>query len=374
MILAMAMPLIIKDLNIPLAKAGLLGTATLVGVGVSAILMGWMADNYGRKKTLMLGLTIFSIFTAAIAFATGWGQIMVYRFIAGLGLGGLWGVIAALIAESWPKHNRGRAASFVLSAFPFGYGLASFAALIILPKFGWQALFLFGLIGLLAVAYVYFFVPESEVWQELKKNQVAKGEKLVTVVDLFKGDTAKITIVATLLATFTLFAYWGINTWLPTFLVKERGLSAGSMSKFVLFMNVGMFIGYQVFGYLADVIGRRKTLLITFIGATVMVPVYVLAQGQTLLFWMGPAMCIFYAFFGIFGSYFAELFPPEIRSLGAGFCFNIGRGLSALAPFVLGVIATKYSLATGIGLSAILFILAACMLLFLPETKKTQKA
>jgi MFS family permease len=236
---------------------------------------------------------------------------------------------------------------------------------------------MFGIVGLLAAIYAHFFIPESEVWLELKKNRAAsqgdRAKSSVTVADLFKGGIAKITIVGTLLATFTLFAYWGINTWLPTFLVKERGLSPAGMSKFVLLMNLGMFIGYQVFGYVNDKIGRRKTLLICFIGATVMIPIYVSVQGQTLLFWMGPAMCVFYAFFGIFGSYFGELFPAEIRSLGAGFCFNIGRGLSALAPFILGFIATKYSLAAGIGFSAIFFVFAAIALLFLPETRKVMQ-
>ena len=374
MLLAMALPVIIKELNISMAKGGLLGTATLIGVGISAVVLGWLSDNYGRKKALITSVLIFGVFTGLVAFANSWEQILIFRFLAGLGLGGVWGVAAALIAESWPAAQRARAASFVLSAWPVGFGFAAYVSSIILPRYGWRALFAFGFIAVIVVVYIALFVPESEVWKEHKKKAAEQhgGKHRVSVGELFSPELAKFTILGTLMATCTLIAYWGVNTWLPTYLVKERGLNVARMGQFVVMLNVGMFIGYQVFAYLADVIGRKKVLIITFLGAAMMLPIYVMVGDNEVLFWLGPILALFYAFFGIFGSYFAELFPARVRSMGSGFCFNMGRGISAFAPFVLGFIASKYSLATGIGFSAVMYVLAAVTIMFLPETGKSK--
>src|SRR4051812_31644684 len=169
MILSMSLPLIIKELHITLAEAGLLGTATLVGVGLSSVIMGWFADNYGRKFALMVGIAVFGLFTAAIGLAPGYDSILVLRFIAGIGLGGIFGVIAAFINETWPSHQSSRAAAFVFSSWSIGFGSAALLAGFVLPRYGWRALFFCGAIALLAVLYTYLFVPESQAWREHKK-------------------------------------------------------------------------------------------------------------------------------------------------------------------------------------------------------------
>jgi hypothetical protein len=130
-----------------------------------------------------------------------------------------------------------------------------------------------------------------------------------------------------------------------------------------------MFAGYQVFGFLAYKIGARKALIVNFIGGAVMVPIYASVTDPTLLLWLGPLMAFFFTYSGIFGSYFAKLYPTHVCSLGAGFCFDVGRGISALSPFLLGFIAARFSLAAGIALCGGSFALAGVMMLFLPETK-----
>lgn len=140
------------------------------------------------------------------------------------------------------------------------------------------------------------------------------------------------------------------------------------MGMFLIVINVGMFIGYQLFGYVADKIGRKKICILSFFGAAIMIPLYVFTQNVTVLFWMGPLLFLFFSQAGVFGAYFSELYPTHLRSMGAGFCFNVGRGLSAFAPFLLGHIATQYSLGTGFALCAITLIIGAVITLFLPET------
>jgi MFS family permease len=368
MLLAMSLPLIIKEFGITMADAGLLGTATLFGVGLSSVVMGWFADNYGRKIALTVGIAIFGLFTAAIGLAPGYYSVLVLRFIAGLGLGGIWGVIAAFISETWPANQSSRAAAFVFSSWSIGFGSAAVLAGYVLPRYGWRALFFCGAGALLAALYTYLCVPESRAWQEQKKSRETAEVANVPISEIFSPAFLRFTVFGTLSSSFALIAYWGVNTWVPTFLVKERGMDIGNMSMFVVMLNVGMFFGYQVFGFLAHKIGARKALILNFIGAAIMVPLYAAVTDPMLLFWMGPLMAFFFGYSGIFGAYFAKLYPMHVRSLGSGFCFDVGRGVSAFSPFLLGFIAAPFSLAVGIALCGGSFALAGVTMLFLPET------
>lgn len=374
-LLAMAFQPIMNDLGLTRSEAGLLATATLIGVGFSSVLMGWYSDNYGRRKAMLWSLISFSLLTMAIAGTHSWIEILVLRFLAGLGLGGLWGVIAAYIAETWPQHQRGRAAAFVMSSFPVGVGLASFLAGKIIPTWGWRALFLTAGVALVVAVYVYFFVEESEAWQTQHdaraKGEVAAKEK-IAVSEIFENGMARNTILATLVSALALSAYWGTTTWLPTYLVKERGLSVADMGLFMTILSVGMFFGYNLFGWLADVIGKRNALMLSLFGSAVMLAIYAMTENHTTLLWMGPAYAFFMAFVGLMGSYYGELFPTRIRTTGSGFCFNVGRGCSAFAPVILGSIATSYSLQTSILICTIPFLLAGVATAFLPSTEATR--
>lgn len=369
MLLALALPVIISEFQISMADAGLLGTGGMIGVGLSSIVVGWYSDNHGRRWALVVCVLIFGIFTAAVALGRNWTELFILRFLAGLGLGGVWGVAMAFINETWPKEHRGRAASFVLSAWPIGFGAAALLAWWILPHFGWRVLFLCGLGAVVAAIYIFIFVPESVVWKQQKETRRAQGEnEKIAISEIFATALLKRTVLGTLCASCALTAYWGVNTWLPTYLVKERNLDTENMTLFIVMLNVGMFVGYQIFGYLADKIGRRKALILLFACATVILPIYAVTENHTVLFWMGSLVAIFFSYAGPFGSYFAELFPARVRSLGAGFCFNVGRGVAAFAPYALGEIAAHYSLATGIALCAIGFCAASIVMGFLPET------
>lgn len=368
MVLALALAAITSEWHLSLGEAGLLGTAGMIGVGFSSILIGWYADNYGRRRALLLSVAIFAIFTAAIALARGWWDVLALRFLAGLGLGGVWGVVSAYIAETWSPKYRGRAIAFVLSSWPIGFIAAATAARFVLPNYGWRALFAFGGVALLATLYIWLFVPESKVWQEERAQRSAQQHSAnVSVREIFAPGLALRTVLGTFAAACALTGYWGVNTWLPTYLVRDRGLNQADMATFIIVLNVGMFLGYQLFGWIADRLGRRKTLMLCFAGTALLVPVYAAARDPILLFWMGPALGLFFAFTAVFGSYFPELYPTRVRSTGAGFCFNMGRGIAAFAPFALGQMATTLGLATSMGLCSIAFALAGLTMLFMPE-------
>jgi MFS family permease len=371
-LLGFALPAIIKDLGISMVEAGLLGTATFIGIGLSGFIMGWYADNYGRKKAMLWSLISFGILTAGVAFAPGFMAIMVLRFFAGVGLGGLWGIAATYIAETWPATQRARATAVVLGSFPVGAGLAAFLASIILPRYGWRALFLFGAISLLAAVYVYFFVPESMAWKEQKENrlkEVAATQK-IRIREIFSRDLIMKTVIGTIAASLALLATWGTGTWLPTFLVNERSVPFATMSKWMMLYALSMLIGYLFFGYFGDKIGRKKAVVFLFLGATITLPIAVYAPNLNILFWMVVVYGFFGSFAGLFGTMFAEMYPTRVRALGTGFCFNIGRGVSAFGPLLLGYIATSHGLSTGLLICAGFWFLAAVTIVFLPQTQQ----
>lgn len=366
MMLALALPAIISEWQLSLAAAGLIGTAGMIGVGVSGVLMGWFADNYGRRRALIVSVCVFALFTAALALARSYWDAMTLRFLAGLGLGGVWGVVAALVREVWPAAGRGRAVGFVLSAWPVGVIIAALLAGALLPAYGWRVLFLSGGAAFVAALYVWRFVPESAAWRA-ERQRAGGGPARVAVREIFTPALRRTTLLGTLAASCALIAYWGANTWLPTYLVRERGLDQRTMALYVLLLNAGMFTGYQLLGWLADRIGTRRALLVCFAGATLTLPLYASIRDPVLLLWSGPLVALFFSYTGPFGAYFPALYPTRVRSLGAGFCFNVGRGIAAFAPFALGTLAARYGLAVGIGLCALGFLCAGLVMLVMPE-------
>jgi len=376
MMLALSLAAISAEFHLSLGAAGLLGTAGMIGVGLSSLLFGWYADNYGRRRVLLVAVTVFALFTAAAYWARGWSDLLALRFCAGLGLGGVWGVVSALINEVWPHETRGRAIAFVLSSWPVGLIAAAIIARAVLPHHSWRLLFLLGGSALLAVVYVWFMVPESATWraqrEAMRRAAAERGsgngsDGRVAISEIFAPGLARRTWLGTLVAACALTGYWGVNSWLPTYLVSARGLSAASMASFIIMLNLGMFAGYQLFGVVADLVGLRRSLLICFVGAAILLPVYASIHEPRWLFWSGPVLGLFFAYTGPFGAYFPQLFPTRVRSMGAGFCFNVGRGIAAFAPYAFGELATSIGLAASIGWCAVGFLLAALVMCLMPD-------
>ncbi|MFF2082890.1 MFS transporter [Nocardia sp. NPDC058176] len=366
-LLSMALPSIRADMGLTITQGGLLATATLVGIGVSSVLGGYVADNFGRKKALLASLATFGAFTAVIAVVPSFEMFLLLRFLSGIGLGAVWSVVSAYVVETWPEKHRGRAAAFVISAFPAGGAMAATISGWFLPD--WRLMFLVaGCAVVLPIAIVAIFFSESASWVAQKADNAGD---VVSVRDVLGSSLRRRTLLGTLMAALALFGYWGAMTWLPTYLTTERGLPSTSVALFITMLNVGMFIGYNAFGFLADHIGRHRTIIITLLGVSLTLPIYALTTQETALLWMGPLFGAFTAFFGLFGSYLGELFPTRARATGAGFCFNVGRGVSALAPFALAGLAAGIGFQGGLIVCAGFFALAAMVAMFLPRSSVT---
>ncbi len=364
-ILAICMPVIIVSLKISLADAGLLASATMIGTLLGGIWFGWLAENHGRKKAAVIALVEFGLFTLLVYWVDSWSQLMVLRFLQGIGVGGLWGPIVALIAEHWNAEYRARAAGIVLSTFALGGIIAAVMGRFLLTRVDWRIIFVLTGTAVIAGLLFWIFVPADDPKKIVKKEKLGIGE-------LFKPGVAKLTIGCTIAAACQMGGFWGVSAWIPTYLVRVRHLSIQYMSVFSIVIFTGAFIGYIFYAYIADKFGRRKALMLAFLADAIIVPLYVIIPNAVFLFWIGPVMGLsFGGVFGLFGPYFAESFPEKIRAMGGGFAFNVGRGFGAVVtPFTIGVMAKTYGLGFGIGACSIVFFAGMVTLYFMPETLK----
>jgi MFS family permease len=370
MLYSFALSAIREEFRLSGAQAGLLASATLVFSAVGGIAFGVLADRIGRVKALSLSILVYSVGTGLTAAADSLTSLFVCRAIVGIGLGGEWSAGSVLVAESWPAASRGRAIGFMQSGWAIGYALAAIVAAEVIPVHGWRVLFVIGLAPALLTFVIRWMVPEPE--RAAGAVDAPKGRLL----DLFGSELRSRTLLASAFATALLFAYWGLFTWLPTFLaspVEKGGVGLGLVKStpWILAVQAGAFLGYTTFGFLADWMGRRPAVRLFVLGAALVVPVFAFgARNEQLVFWLAPLVGYFgHGAFSVFGSLLAELFPGSIRGTAQGFCYNAGRALSALAPITLGAVADKQGLAAALSLTVAFFVIAAVLVGFLPETK-----
>jgi MFS family permease len=355
-------------------QAGLVFTYTLVASAFGGIIAGLVADRFGRQRTLIFTILLYSLASGGSAFAQDLPQLLFWRSLVGLGLGAEWSAGAVLVAEYWPSEKRARAISLMQSGWAIGYILAALVAATVLPAYGWRAMFLIGVLPALITVWIRRNVPEPPVWLE-------RTTPAGSFFDIFRPPLTRITITATILATFVLFAYWGVFTWLPGFLaapVSAGGAGFGIVktSGWIIAMQIGAFAGYNCFGLLADRLGRRIAFSIYVSAAALLTlaygsaPTWAGSQTPTVLLIFGPLLGFFgTGFFSLFGTMLAELYPTAVRGAGQGFVYNFGRGLSALAPLSVGAIADKSGLSAALVLNAGFFLAGAVLVFGLPETK-----
>jgi MFS family permease len=315
---------------------------------------------------------VYSLCTAACAFTQTIPQLAVFRFLLGLGMGGEWTTAAALIAETWRPEHRGKALGLMQSAYAIGEAFAAMVVAIVLPRFGWRAVFLVGVLPALLLFWIWRRVPESAVW----RRQAAQPRRRLS--SLLRGETLRNGILATAMNSFAMFGYWGLFIWIPGYLslpVAEggRGLSLTKSTTFFLLLCGGKWLGYALFGFFADVYGRKKPYFAYLLTAALLVPIYGLVRTPFWLMVLGLLVGFFgIGFFSGFAAIVSEIFPGEIRASAMGVSYNVGRGLSAAAPLAVGTLALRYGIGPAFVLQAAAYLVAALLSLLLPETSGRQ--
>lgn len=393
LILSFAMAAIVSEFGLTLGEGGMIATYTLIGTVLGGYIFGIFADWWGRVHTFSLTIIIFSIFTGACAFADNAVHLDILRFLAGLGLGGEYGIGMTLVSETWPGAKRARATAGVAMGWQAGAVLAAILAAVVLPDYGWRGLFLVGVLPALLAAWARHGIKEPPMWvqrKEMKKALQARkdaGEKLTAeeeeqlteakkfpLAHLFADKKTTITTIAlTIMTSVQNFGYYGIMVWLPMILLKEHGLTTKSMSGWMIVTVIGMIAGIFVFGWLCDRLGRKKPYLLFYVCAAAMVYIYInLGTPIALLF--GGAFLGFFCngMMAGYGTLLSENYTTDARSTAQNFIFNTGRAVGGFAPVIIGTIAQTNGFNTAfVLLSAVYLAAAVNVLFFVKDTKGT---
>ena len=369
MIYSMVLTALLADFGISKTMGGVLGSLTLLASAGGGVLFGMIADRYGRRTGLISSVLTYSLFTAACGLAQTVWQLAVCRFVLGLGMGGAWTTGAALVSETWPDRHRGKAVGLMQSAWAVGYGSAAALAAIVLPRYGWRAMFFIGALPALAAFWMHASLDESAMWTD------ARSHSRASIALIFSPAYRRVTLALVALSFCTLYAYWAFNFWVPAYLalpVEQRGvgLETGEVAGLLVVMNVGGWLGYVLYGYVSDRIGRRRSFVAYLIVAALLVFAYGRARSATVLLLLGPVVAFFSTgYLSGFGAIIAELYPTTVRAAAGGFIFNIGRIGSAAAPLLIASLAQRSGFGIAFATTSAALVLAALTWLWIPETR-----
>jgi MFS family permease len=258
------------------------------------------------------------------------------------------------------------------SAWAVGYAAAALVVALVLPRFGWRIVFMIGILPALLTLWIRSGVEESQVWLQ---SRVRRDHRTATIKDVFHTRFGATTALLTLLSTSTIFAYWGLNLWVPAYLSLDPsrgglGLSTSLTTLLVVIMQVGTFFGYVSFGYVSDAIGRRRAFVTYILIAALVTLLYSVTTNPWVLLVLGPVVAFFgTGFFSGFGAVTAEIYPTSIRAIAQGFTFNVGRLGSAAAPFLVGSMAQTQGFGVAFSMLAGALLVGAATWIWLPETR-----
>jgi MFS family permease len=354
-----------------LSETGL-ARLTAIGVGMTGaggLLFGWLSDRLGRRASLGFAIAAFGLGNVLCGLAPSAAWLLVGRALAGLGVGGTWGGGQALMGETFPPALRGRYGAIAQTGAPVGLGLAAVAGSFLAPVVGWRAVFLVAALPLLALPLLRW-VPESDLWLEHRRRPPVRRPILAQLV---APDLAGLFTRAFVLTALDMSSYWFAIIWLPRYLQKQRGLSIFGSGWWTLIFVAGSLAGYVSFGWVSDLIGRRKAFAlycaITAAGLA-MVTVFWGALADRPL---AGLACMAIAGLGTgswscFGPFFSELFPTRVRGAAMSTIMNVTRGVQFVAPLAIAAVAARWGLGGGVALAAGFAVLAGLWVWTLPET------
>ncbi len=348
-------------------ELGILFSVGFIGMLIGALLFGRLADIIGRKWALIVAVLIHALFTALCGTATDYYQLMIYRFIAGVGLGGSLPIPGVYISEYIPAKYRGTFVGLVETAWVWGAIISLFIPLIYLPILDWRGVFYWGLLALIVVPLAIIFLPESIRYLEekgktdkainiLKKHGIIAGEvsvkpieiKRISWKDLFRGNYLQRTFLLMSLWFILVYTYYGVFLWLPRILAEKFTLIGSIL--WAMIITLAQIPGYYSAAFLLDRIGRKMVLgvylILAAIGSIIVAfgdffevaIITVFGQPMGLILFAGFLMISFFnlgAWSGLY-TYTPELYPTEYRGTGSGIAAASGRAAGILAPYVTG--------------------------------------
>ena len=373
LILGFMLSAISADLNLTPAQSGSLVTWTLIGAVVGGILFGALSDRYGRVRVLTWTIVLFAVFTGLCAIAQGYWDLLIYRTIAGIGLGGEFGIGMALAIEAWPAKHRAKAASYVALGWQVGVLAAALLTPVLLPHIGWRGMFVVGIFPAFVAWYLRTRLHEPEIFSqkqtELSTQKISKLESFKLLVK--DKATTKVSLGVVVLTSVQNFGYYGIMIWMPNFLSKQLGFSLTKSGLWTAVTVCGMMAGIWIFGRLADRIGRKPSFLLFQLGAVISIITYSQLTDPTAMLVAGAFLGMFVnGMMGGYGALMAAAYPTEARATAQNVLFNLGRAVGGFGPVVVGAIVSAYSFSIAIAFLAVIYVIDMVATVFLvPELK-----
>jgi MFS family permease len=368
-------PTLMAVWGITRADAGMLGTAALISSAIGGWVGGVLSDRYGRVRIMQATIIWYAAFTFISGFTNSFNELLLARIGQGLGFGGEWAAGAVLMGEIIRPQHRGKALGCVQSAYAVGWAAASIIStlfLMFLPvEWGWRSVFFVGALPALLVIYIRKNLREPAVFAQAQQERRITGDK-IGFFSIFRPEILRTTLLASLLALGLQGGSYAISIWLPTFLTTVRHLSLAGTGYSVFIVTFGAFLGFLCSGYLSDIIGRRKVILLYAALSFLIVLVYTyMPINVTMVVILGFPLGFFtVGVYSVFGPFFSELFPTRVRTTGQSFAYNFGRSIGALLVAVIGWLATIMPLGEAIGgISLGCYVLAVVATLLLPETQ-----
>lgn len=373
MFLSFSLSEIIAQMHVSSTAGGWIGTFTNLGMFFGGALFGLLGDRIGRVKTFSYTIFLFAIATGLTYFAHNITALYALRFLAGIGAGGEYGVGIALIAENFQANQIGRASSVAAVGGQIGSIVASLLAAWIIPTYGWNTLFLFGVVPVILTYFVRRHVKESDEFLAAHKKAEETGEK-ISFGRLFETPRLALQTLGLMLMTIVQIAgYFGLMNWLPSIVQKKQGLSVSGSSYWMIATIIGMSIGIMVFGTIMDKICPRWAFGIFLLGSAVVVFAIVNVTSYWTMLLAGALTGFFSnGMFGGYGAVISQLYPTEIRSTANNLIMNTGRAIGGFSSVIIGALMDHYNLYVVMGFLSALYIISFLVMISLPGLREIQ--